>query len=248
MNGMLPPDRTVKNKTVMSGGNNMPYKGKSSPEDKLRIVEEYTTGKIGLTAASQECGVDPATILKWVCRYKAEGASCFLPTKSHRTYTRETKQSAVMDYLTGKGSLLEISKVYRIRSASTLSNWIKVYNSHEEFQIHTGGSRMTKGRETTPAERIEIARKCISQNNNYGEIALEYQVSYQQVYTWVKKYRVMGEAGLEDRRGKRVGTLPSRTPEEELRDRIAQLEREKLDLEMENALLKKVKELERRRR
>jgi hypothetical protein len=42
--------------------------------------------------------------------------------------------------------------------------------------------------------------------------------------------------------------MPSRTPEEELRDRIARLEREKLDLEMENALLKKVKELERRRR
>jgi len=46
----------------------------------------------------------------------------------------------------------------------------------------------------------------------------------------------------------RAGTLPSRTQEEELRDRIAQLEREKFDLEMENALLKKVKELERRRR
>jgi hypothetical protein len=58
----------------------------------------------------------------------------------------------------------------------------------------------------------------------------------------------MGEAGLEDRRGHRAGTLPSRTPEEELRDRIAQLEREKYYLEMENALLKKVKELERRRR
>jgi len=107
---------------------------------------------------------------------------------------------------------------------------------------------MTKGRETTPTERIEIAKECISKNNNYGETALKYQVSYSQVYGWVQKYRAMGEMGLEDRRGRRSGTLPSRTPEEELRDRIAQLEREKLDLEMENALLKKVKELERRRR
>jgi hypothetical protein len=57
----------------------------------------------------------------------------------------------------------------------------------------------------------------------------------------------MGQAGLEDRRGHRAGTLPGRTPEEELRDRVAQLEREKGFLEMENALLKKVKELERRR-
>ena len=42
--------------------------------------------------------------------------------------------------------------------------------------------------------------------------------------------------------------LPSRTPEEELRDKIAELERRNLDLQMENDLLKKVRELERRGR
>lgn len=79
-------------------------------------------------------------------------------------------------------------------------------------------------------------------------MALKYQVSYQQVRNWVKRYEAMGSVGLEDRRGRRIGTLPSRTPEEELRDRIAQLESEKLDLQMENDLLKKVRDLERRRR
>lgn len=107
---------------------------------------------------------------------------------------------------------------------------------------------MTKGRSTTATERIQIVRECIGRGNDYGGTALKYQVSYQQVYIWTKKYREMGEAGLEDRRGHRAGTLRSRTPEEELTDRIARLEREKYDLEMENALLKKVKELERRRR
>ncbi|WP_238528281.1 helix-turn-helix domain-containing protein [Acetonema longum] len=106
---------------------------------------------------------------------------------------------------------------------------------------------MTKSRETTQEERLEIVRECIATENNYGATALKYQVSYQQVYTWTKKYREMGNTGLQDRRGHRAGTLPSRTPEEELRDRVAQLERKNLDLEMENALLKKVKELERRR-
>ena len=38
------------------------------------------------------------------------------------------------------------------------------------------------------------------------------------------------------------------TPEEELRDKIAELERRNLDLQMENDLLKKVRELERRGR
>ena len=107
---------------------------------------------------------------------------------------------------------------------------------------------MTTGRETTREERIQIVKECIACGNDYGGTALRYRVSYQQVYTWTKKYREMGEAGLEDRRGHRAGTLPSRTPEEELRDRIAQLERKNYDLEMENAVLKKLKELERRRR
>jgi transposase-like protein len=107
---------------------------------------------------------------------------------------------------------------------------------------------MAKGRDTSAQERVQIAKDCISNRNDFGGTALKYQVSYQQVYTWTKKYLEMGEPGLEDRRGHRAGTLPSRTQEEELRDRIAQLEREKYNLEMENALLKKVKELERRRR
>lgn len=107
---------------------------------------------------------------------------------------------------------------------------------------------MTKGRDASAEERVLTAKECISSGNDYGRIALKYHVSYQQVYTWTKKYLDMGESGLEDRRGHRAGTLPSRTPEEELRDRIAQLEREKYNLEMETALLKKVKELERRRR
>lgn len=77
-------------------------------------------------------------------------------------------------------------------------------------------------------------------------MALKYQCSYQQVRNWVKRYEEMGSKGLEDRRGRRVGSLPSRTPEEELRDRIVELERKNLDLQMENDLLKKVRELERR--
>jgi len=48
----------------------------------------------------------------------------------------------------------------------------------------------------------------------------------------------VGSVGLEDRRGGRAVTQPSRIPEEAL---ISQLEREKRDLQMENDLLKKVR-------
>ena len=107
---------------------------------------------------------------------------------------------------------------------------------------------MRKARSTTPEERLAIVQDCLANDKNYGAIALKYQCSYQQVRNWVKRYEEMGSAGLEDRRGRRAGTMPSRTPEEEMRDRIAELERQNRDLQMENDLLKKVRELEMRDR
>jgi len=226
----------------------MPQKGKVSAEEKMHLIESYLSGKLGSGEASRQAGVCLQTIARWVSRYKTEGPAGFLPQEHDRIYSKDTKISAVLDYLAGKGSLQEICEEYGIRDLRQLRNWLKVYNRHEDFKIRTGGSRMTKGRDTTAQERIQIVKACIANGNDYGGAALKYRVSYQQVYTWTKKYHEMGEAGLEDRRGHRAGTLPSRTPEEGLRDKIAQLEREKYDLEMENALLKKVKELERRRR
>ena len=103
---------------------------------------------------------------------------------------------------------------------------------------------MRKARSTTPEERLAIVQDCLANDKNYGAMALKYQCSYQQVRNWVKRYEEMGSAGLEDRRGRRAGAMPSRTPEEEMRDRIAELERRNRDLQMENDLLKKVRELE----
>lgn len=107
---------------------------------------------------------------------------------------------------------------------------------------------MKKARQATLEERIEIVKDCLEYDKNYGAIAIKYNCSYQQVRNWVQKYEEMGSAGLEDRRGRRIGSQPSRTPEEELRDKIGELERKNEDLQMENDLLKKVRELERRDR
>lgn len=60
---------------------------------------------------------------------------------------------------------------------------------------------MKQGRETTQDERIQIARECITGGENYGEMALKNQISYQQARTWTLRFEQMGEAGLQDRRG-----------------------------------------------
>ena len=99
---------------------------------------------------------------------------------------------------------------------------------------------MKTSRKTTPEERVQIAKECVENGNNYGEIAIKYQVSYQNVYTWVKKYRELGEAGLEDRRGQRTAQQEPRTEEERLRIENAQLKHELYLARMERDLLKKL--------
>ena len=105
---------------------------------------------------------------------------------------------------------------------------------------------MKQGRETTQEERIAIVKDCLENGSNFGETAIKYSVSYQQVYTWAKKYKEMGETGLEDRRGKRIAEQEPRTELEAARIEIEQLKHKLYLAEMERDLLKKLDELERR--
>jgi transposase-like protein len=226
----------------------MPQNSKVSAEKKLRIVEACLSGKLGVREAGRAVGVANSSVQVWINRYQAEGPSAFLPAERNRIYSPELKLVAVEEYLAGKGSLQGICKKYRIRSDRQLRNWIKVYNRHEDFKRQSGGSHMTKARKTTQEERVKIAKECLENGKDYGAMALKYNVSYQQVYTWVKKYSELGEAGLEDRRGQRAAQQEPRTKEEELQAEIARLKHENYMLKMERDLLKKVKELERRDR
>lgn len=224
----------------------MSRKGKLKPEIKLELVERYLKGEIGQSQAANEVAVSKHTFRDWLRLYDAEGPSGLLSKTKNRSYSKETKLSAVSSYLSGEGSLKDICRKYNIRSEFQLRSWIKRYNSHEDLKSGSGGgSYVRKSKQTTPEERLTIVYDCLANDKNYGAMALKYEISYQQVRNWVKNYEKMGSAGLEDRRGRRAGTQPSRTQEEALRDRISQLERENRDLQMENDLLKKVRELER---
>ena len=147
------------------------------------------------------------------------------------------------------GGLQEICKKYKIREICTLWQWVKVYNAHGDFNSvkqSGGGSYMKQGRETTQEERIQIAKECYAAGKNYGEMALKYNVSYQQVRNWTLRYEELGEAGLEDRRGKRKKDQEPRTELEKAQIEIERLKHELHKAEMERDLLKKLDEVMRR--
>mgnify|MGYP000829745829 CR=1 FL=1 len=81
-------------------------------------------------------------------------------------------------------------------------------------------------------------------NRNYKETASAYDVSYNQVYSWVKKYDALGEEGLTDKRGchktdEEVDEL------ERLRRENVRLKKQLKEKDMLTELLKKVQEFER---
>ena len=200
----------------------MSRKSKIDPVLKVDLVERYLRNEIGVVEAARLAGLSShKSFSTWVSIYRNEGPSGLLDQDYNKNYPKELKLAAVTAYKNGEGSLSQLTERFGLRSKRQLRDWLKEYNTHGAIQSRTsgGGSYMRKARSTTPDERLTIVQDCLANDKNYGAMALKYQCSYQQVRNWVKRYEEMGSAGLEDRRGHRAGTMPSRTPEEEMRDR-----------------------------
>ena len=99
-------------------------------------------------------------------------------------------------------------------------------------------------RKTTIEERKEIVEYCLSHNRDYKGTASLYDISYSQVYSWVRKYDAVGKEGLTDKRG-RHKTDAEVDELERLRRENKRLKRQLEENDMVVQLLKKVKEFER---
>lgn len=222
----------------------MARKNKLTDEQRVRAVQEYLAGNGSYGQIARKYGIAYQSLTVMVRRATTEGIES-IKSGRNRKYSAETRNNAVLDYISGKGSQAEICSKYKIKSTSVLRGWISWYNSGKDFKKHSRSERgftMKKGRKTTIEERVEIVAYCIANGKDYGSAAEKYGVSYQQVYSWVRKYEAKGTDGLTDRRGKAK-------PEEELTeaDRLRMenkiLQAKIKDREMEIEILKKLREL-----
>ena len=199
----------------------MGRRGVKVPNDvKLKYARMCFEGRTSTAEAARQLDVDASTMRRWIYRYQENGESAFLDTGKNHVYSDELRLEAVLSYLDGEGSLSRIAARYGLRGTRQLSTWIKMYNSGKDFSQRkmSGGSRMTTSRKTTKEERLG----------------------------WVKRYRELGEAGLEDRRGRRKADQEPRSEVEKLQIEVEQLKHRLYMAEMERDLLKKVRELERK--
>jgi len=189
------------------------------------------------------------TIMEWKHKYDKYGLEGLKESTTWKKYSKELKLAAIKDCLSGKYSIREVARMYDISDSSVLRKWIRKYNSHSEIKDTSQGrtSSMTKGRKTTWDERVQIVLDCLGNGKDYQYTSETYEVSYQQVYLWVKKYEDGGDEALKDKRGSKKEQTEL-TQEEIFQLRMKKLERENERLRAENLFLKKLEEIERRRK
>ncbi len=176
-------------------------------------------------------------------KYKNHGSESLKMQTKHRAYTKEFKEKVIESYNNKEGSYPEVAVKYNIHNFSVIARWVLGYNDSNKTTYSGSGGVTMKGRKTTLDERIEIIGYLIDNDIDYNKTSSHFKVSYQQVYTWYKKYQKLGVDGLVDNRG--VKKQDNELSELELlRLENARLKRE---LELSKAteiVLKKKRELE----
>ena len=217
-----------------------------TPEWKITIIKKYLSGEGSYERLADAYGIGSKTLKDWVHRYKEQGAAGFYRAEGNAHYSKEFKTMCVEAVIKGEGSVDDIVAKYNISARSVLNSWISLYNANMELKDYEPKREVYMAearRKTTLEERKEIVEYCISHDNDYKGTASRYDVSYSQVYSWVKKYRESGEEGLEDRRGHRKSD-DEVDEVERLRRENLRLKRQLKERDMLCELLKKVKEFE----
>jgi transposase len=225
------------------------YKRLSSTE-RLEFILPIMDGKRSANQIHIETGIAISVLKTWVRKFKLDGIQGLENGKGWKQYTKELKYQAVNDVLINKISKNEVVRKYGISSISVLTRWIKSYNSEKGLEATSSGrvgTIMTKGRKTTLEERIEITEFTIARGKDYKTAMEKYEVSYTQIYQWVKKYEEEGQGGLQDLRGKTVEKDEEQLDElSKMKLEIKRLKARNEYLEMQDAFGKKLKELEQR--
>ena len=222
-------------------------KNKYPGDLKIEIAKAYINGEGSYDYLASKYGVGHKSVETWARMFREHGEGGFVTLPGNRSYSSEFKTQCVEEVLAGLGSVDDVIAKHGITSRSVLIKWIEKYRANIELrdyyprrEVYMAGAR----RKTTIEERREIVKFCLEHDRDYKGTASVYDVSYQQVYDWVKKYDANGEAALADRRGHHksddeVDEL------ERLRRENQRLKRQLEEKDMLVELLKKVKEFER---
>jgi len=160
-----------------------------SGQEKFELIVSYEDRQTSIRDFCRQYKISEDKLKTWIYLYQTYGMDGLKGSNGWKRYSKEVKTAAVLDYLSGNYSQDEIVRKYKISSRSVLKRWIRNYNDHRELnESKRMNNSMIKGRSTTLEERLEIVMYCLQNRKNYHQTSEHFNVSYQQVYQWVKKF------------------------------------------------------------
>jgi len=217
-------------------------KRRLSYEERLEICKLYQDGKGTIRRLAELYGVSRTNIETILFKYRNFGEKGLKVEKYHQTYSEAIKYKLIAAYKNGEGSYSELAIKYRIKNPSMITRWVLGYNKIKTTHGRPGREDLMS-RKTTLDERIKIVEYLIKHELDYHGTAIEYQVTYQQVYMWYQKYISLGVEGLKDRRGRKKHT-DELSELEQLRRENERLKKELMLSEAAKEVFKKKQELE----
>src|SRR5699024_2988175 len=161
-------------------------------------------------------------------------------------YSKSFKLLLVKEHLEKGTPTAELARRYNIPAQETVRQRIIKYTKGKGIKIYSPKPEVytMKSRIVTHDEKVKIVKDCLANELSYKETAEKYRITYNNVYSWVQKYKEHGPSGLIDGRG-RGKTDNIQTDKEKLHTEIEAIKARNEYLETENAALKKLNEVDR---
>lgn len=179
----------------------MGRKSKISNELKIELVKRVLSGEASIKSLAKEYDIAKSSLMTWKKKYVEIGEESIMVGDKNRRYSREIKEKAIKSYLSNEGSLFDICKKYDIASVSVLNYWIRDYI--RSMDANGNYTVVKKHIRKSIDAKVEAVVFCQKNNYDYNLTIKKFGVSYQQIYSWVKKYEKGGVDALVDNRGKR---------------------------------------------
>ena len=170
-----------------------------SVDQKLHIIKMCENGTNSINSIASLFELSITTLNRWRAKYRTYSPSALHGRTEWTDYPEELKMEAVRAVLTQEESRTSATVRFNISSLSVLTRWIRKYTSHNtQGKPLKERSIMTKGRTITFEERVQAVMDCIQNGKDYQKITETHRVSYQQIYSWVRKFEKNGIDALMD--------------------------------------------------
>lgn len=216
--------------------------------NRLELLYGYQKTESGLKVYADMHHVNQNTMTRWIRQFLLHGLAGVRHRSLNHRYLLNTKIEAVKEYQAGFLGEKIIEK-YDIRSLSQLKQWSIQYNN-DELKTKSRKRVRKMGRKVSFEEKCKIVQWVLDHDNDYQGATIQFNVSYQRVYSWVRKYHEAADSWetLKDNRGHRKPqkALEEMTEKERLEAEIKRLKKINREMELEIAFAKKLVEIRNR--